>query len=253
MIYKLFSTGFMFFFCLTIWSQGEHLPNDCWLYSLGFQVYQAKDDTNYGRVFSALQFNGSITYKRTYKKTMFEASSSLAIGGGNGIEFRSKPLELSFLSTHKSSKNTVSNYIGPYTSAHLHWQIYIPYQSVEMGWLTMYELGLRIKREMYIGRKWFSIDFSNSIFGCAGRPMKARETHFYSLSVSDFVRSSHSDLYVGSYNLFNHTRLSITLLSKNSKWNIGYQFELFRYKKDAKFLNIGHQLTFIKKIGKSLE
>ncbi|MFC2124688.1 hypothetical protein ACFLU5_07735 [Bacteroidota bacterium] len=217
------------------------------------QYFQIKEGANYGLVFNGFNLVIGYDYNHREKRKVFNYSPDFAFGPdfrqGIGLNWHFKPVDLFYgWDIAKNSQNTI--YLGPYLSVNYQWQLYPELQSGHMFWFTFIDFGPKIFAEFPISNKKMRIIFSNSIAGFASRPTPATESHFYSLTMSDFVNNAHSNIKFGTCNLLNHTNLEIIFIEINKKrLSLGYEFEYFVYYENPRLDYMTHSLNMYWNLG----
>lgn len=217
------------------------------------QFNQYKDELNYGLVFSGVNLAFSYTYTQSNENALLEYSPELGFGAnfnkGVGLAWRSRPIDINYgwAITDIESKPF---YLGLYLQGNYGIQLYPELRSGHSGWMTSYEIGPMVSFILNILDRDININFTTSIAGVTSRPELQPESHFYSLSVIDFLKDAHSNLEFGMSNKFNHTQLGLTLLrEEGERLSIGYEFEAFSYYDSPTFRFINHSLNFNLMIG----
>ncbi len=221
--------------------------------SLKTQFFQFNDEFNYGLVFNGLNMVGQYTFEKESFDSYLVYSSKIAFGAnfnkGVGLAWQFTPIDIFYGYQIKE----MPLYIGPYFAANYQWQLYPELQSGHMFWFTALEVGYEASYTLpynYKSRK-FKLSFANAFAGFASRPEPSTETHFYSLTISDFFSNAHSDLEFGFNNLFNHTRFEIEMLRKPEKrLSLAYEFEYFGYFDTPTVNYLNHSFNLKWKIGK---
>jgi len=218
------------------------------------QFFQIKDEFNYGLVFSGLNLVFEYTFILDLKKNTFQYTPAFAFGvdynKGIGLAWTFKPVDV-FYGFRINSNDTKPLTIGPYISTNYFWQLYPELQSGHMFWFSSIEIGPRIIWKLpYKGRSIF-FKLSNSIAGWTSRPTPSTETHYYSLTIGDFISNAHSNMEFGSFNLFNHTDFQVEILNpKRKRLSMAYEFEYFGYFQEPRLNYIVHSFNLKWKVGK---
>ena len=141
--------------------------------------------------------------------------------------------------------------LGPYLSGYYKWFLYPELQSGHMFWFTSLEVGPQVLATVPIKKRLFNLTFSNSLAGFTSRPEPATETHFYALTLSDFISNAHKDLGFGSFDTFNHSKLQIELQNRREKkLSFAYEFDYLVYLKEPGINFMSHAVNLKWKIGK---
>jgi len=222
--------------------------------TLKTQFFQIKDAFNYGLVFNGLNLVGRYSFEKTTEKTSIIYNPEFSFGAnfnkGVGLDWGFIPINF-FIGRNINRSKSKPLVFGGYFLTNYNWQLYPELQSGHMFWFTSLEIGPQAIFSLPIKHREIKITLSNSLAGFTSRPIPATESYFYSLTFSDFVTNAHSNLKMGSYNLFNHTNLEIELLNNTKKrFSFAYEFEYFGYYKEPKLSYLTHSLNFKWKIGK---
>jgi len=243
-------------FCCFIFStvSAQHSISDS-KHSLVFkpEFFQIKEEANYGLVYNGVNLNFGYEYLKNTHDRLITYSTEFAFGidfkKGVGLNWHLKPFDI-YYGFEVFDNNNKIFHIGPYISANYYWQQYPFLQSGHMFWFTFIDVGPKIRFRVPINKYYITFSFSNSIAGIVSRPVPSTETHFYSLSISDFFKNAHSDFKFGSTNLLNHINVGAELHNQK-RLSLAYEFEYFTYE-DAPLLDyIAHSIILNWKIGKN--
>jgi len=218
------------------------------------QFFQIKEAANYGIVFNGLNLVVGYEYSKKNKSHILKYIADLGFGPdfgkGVGLNWHFKPGDL-YYGWNISGNDSYSLFLGPYTSVNYQWQLYPELQSGHMFWFTFIDFGPRLYSEFKLKSKRIRITFSSAVAGLVSRPVPATESHFYSLSFSDFVTNPHKDLKFGSLDLIEHIDLGITLVNFNKKkMSAGYGFQYFGYNDDPRLDYLTHSVNLYWTLGK---
>ncbi|MCP5064335.1 MAG: hypothetical protein GY936_17990 [Ignavibacteriae bacterium] len=197
--------------------------------------FQIKEAANYGLVFNGINLMLGYEYLNKREKSMHSYNADFGFGAGfnKGVSFNwhLKPVDLYYGWSVSLSENT-KFYIGPYFSTNYYYQLYPELQSGHSFWFTFIDAGPKIVFEFPIKSKTVVVSFANSIVGLGSRPVLPAnsESHFYTLNFGDWVKNLHSNFEFGSFNLLNHTTLSIEVPDiSEGGLSLAYEFEYFGY------------------------
>ena len=219
------------------------------------QFFQIKDAFNYGLAHSGLNLNAGYTFTRTGANLMFTFSPDLSFGvnynQGVGLAWHLRPVDLYWGFRLPVNTFITDLYVGPYAAANYQVQLYPELQSGHMFWFTTLEYGPRIKMNLPVLNHEFRITVTNSLAGWTSRPKPSTETYFYSLRFSDFVDNPHQNLNFGSYDIFNHSQLSIeTIRREGKRLTLGYEFDYIGLFYNPEVHYLAHSISLTWKIGK---
>ena len=133
--------------------------------------------------------------------------------------------------------------LGPYVAGYYKWQLYPELQSGHLFWLSSYETGPRIQISIPAKNRILIVSLSTSLASLNSRPEFKTEEYYYSLKFSDFVKNPHSNMTIGSVNLFNHTDLILELTRRDKRFSISYEFEFMGYFQTPTLKYIAHSIN----------
>ncbi len=219
------------------------------------QFFQIKDALNYGLTYSGINLNGGYHWQQTSSDHRVSYATDLAFGvnfnKGIGLAWHFKPLDLFYGFKMKISESLDPIYVGPYLATHYQVQLYPYLQSGHMFWFTTIEYGPRVETQIQIGDRSIFFRLTNSLAGWTARPKPATETYFYSLRFSDFIQNPNSRFNFGSFEVFNHTNLTLEMNPRPGKrLSVGYEFDYVGIFYDPNLHYIAHSFNLTWKIGK---
>jgi hypothetical protein len=214
------------------------------------QFFQIKDELNYGLTFSGINLMLGYDYSTTAGKKNLSYSPELGFGAnfniGTGLAWRFKPIHFTYTFKVKNRGLTV----GGYFATDYQWQQYSELQGGRLFWFHTIELGPMITYITPFTTKNIRICISNSFAGFTSRPNQKIESYYYSLSLSEFISTTHRNLEFGLVNLFNRSKLSVDLIrGPKKRLSFGYEFEYFGYFNDPGLSYLNHGLSLRWKIG----
>lgn len=212
--------------------------------SFNTQYIQIKDEFNYGLIFNGPNLVAGYSFSRITDKDILRYSTEVGFGGvfnkGAGFAWRFKPIDF-FYGRNLTSKRII---IGGYLAADYQWQQYSELQGGRLFWFSTIEFGPKIEWSIPYKSGIVNFDFSNSLSGFTSRPKSSTETYYYDFSFSEFTSVANQNLTFGSFNLFNRTKIGMTV--QPNSWNhltIGYRFEYFGYYKKPTLSFISHSIN----------
>jgi len=212
--------------------------------SFNTQFIQIKDEFNYGLVFSGPNLVAGYSLARITDKDILQYSLEVGFGGvfnkGAGFAWRFKPIDVFY------GRNLITKCIkiGGYIAADYQWQQYSELQGGSLFWFSTIELGPRIQYTLPYKSGVLNIDFSNSLAGFTSRPEPSTETYYYEFSFSEFISVANQNLTFGSFNLFNRTKIGVSIQPNSWKrLTMGYRFEYFGYYKEPTLSFISHSIN----------
>lgn len=217
--------------------------------SFKMQYIQIVDEFNYGLVFSGPNLVVAYSFSKITDKAIFMYSPEIAFGGvynkGAGFAWRFKPIDI-FYGRSITSKHLT---IGGYVATDYQWQQYSELQGGRLFWFSTIEIGPRIEYILPYKSGVLNFDFSNSLAGFTSRPEPSTETYYYEFSFSEFISVANQNLTFGSFDLFNRTKLGVTIQPNSWKrLTMGYSFEYFGYYKEPTLSFISHSINLKWKI-----
>ncbi|MFN3195943.1 MAG: hypothetical protein ACE364_08345 [Chlorobiota bacterium] len=212
------------------------------------QFNQYKDELNYGLVYSGVNLGVGYTYLQSNENALFEYSPELGFGAsfnkGIGVAWRLRPIDINYGWTVTDIDNKPF-YLGMYVQTNYGVQLYPELRSGHSAWMTSFEIGPMVSFILNILERDININFTTSVAGVTSRPELQPESHFYSLSLNDFIKDAHSNLEFGMSNKFYHTQLGLTLLREtDERFSFGYELEIFSYYQTPSFHFVNHSLNF---------
>ena len=181
---------------------------------------------------------------------MYEAGLGFGMNYNNGLgmAWTFKPFDLFYgfgLTSDPAPKVT----LGPYISGYYLWQLYPELQSGHMFWFSSYELGPRVLFSTPLKGRILNISLAASLAGLNSRPERTNEEYYYSLTFADFAGNPHSNMSLGSINVFNHINLTVEWTIPEKRFTIGYAFEYMGYREYPAFRYSLHSLNMKWRIG----
>ena len=212
--------------------------------SFNTQFIQIKDEFNYGLVYSGPNLVVGYSYSRTTDSHILEYSPETGFGGvfnkGAGFAWRFIPIDVFY----GRNLTTQGIKIGGYAVADYQWQQYSELQGGQLFWFSSIEFGPQIQYDLPYKSGVLNIDFSNSLAGFTSRPEPSTETYYYEFSFSEFISVANQNLSFGSINLFNRTKISVSVQPNSWKhFTMGYHFEYFGYFKEPTLRFISHSIN----------
>ncbi len=208
--------------------------------------HQIKEEFNYGLVNNGLFLAGEYALFYPSGRNCFIYEAELGFGmnyrQGLGMIWALKPFELLY-GFRINDNPDLSITLGPYLSGYYMWQLYPELQSGHMFWISSYELGPRIMISLPVKGRTLHFSFSNSVASLNSRPEMGKEEYFYSLTFSDFVRNPHSNMTLGSVNVYNHFDVKLDWSDPEKRFSLGYEFEYMGYMDTPKFSYMSHSLN----------
>ena len=238
-------------YCMTLSSQDTGKKTE---HTVSFkpQYIQIKDEFNYGLVNRGLNLVGEYTLVSYIDKNIFSYQAELGFGvnynQGVGMIWSLKPFDL-YYGFSLNSNPAIQITLGPYLAGYYKWQLYPELQSGHMFWISSYETGPRMELSLPVKNRILHISLSTSLVSLNSRPEYTSEQYYYSLTFSDFVSNPHTNMTLGSWNLFNHTDLRLELIQADKDFSIAYEFEYMGYFEAPAFSYIAHSINLNWKIG----
>jgi len=247
---KLILGLFAILYSINLYSQDiSSEPSQTHTVSFKTQYIQIKDDFNYGLVFSGPNLVAGYSFSRISANDILSYSPEIAFGGvfnkGAGFVWRFKPIDI-FYGLNITRKQIT---VGGYVATDYQWQQYSELQGGRLFWFSTIEIGPRIEYVLPYKSGVININFSNSLAGFTSRPELSTETYYYEFSFSEFISVANQNLTFGSFNLFNRTKLGVTIQPDSWKrLTMGYSFEYFGYYKNPTLSFISHSININWKI-----
>jgi hypothetical protein len=215
------------------------------------QYVQIKDEFNYGLVNRGLNLAGEYTLVSSTDRNIFMYEAELGFGvnynQGLGMIWSLKPFDL-FYGFNINKNQSMSVTLGPYLAGYYKWQLYPELQSGHMFWLSSYEIGPRIQISLPVKNRILNVSLSSTVASLNSRPEFKTEEYYYSLTFSDFVKNPHSNMTLGSVNVFNHTDFILELKHPEKGFSISYEFEYMGYLDTPAFRYMAHSINLNWKI-----
>ena len=223
-------------------------------HQLSFQYNESKDQLNNGLLFKG----GNLKYefgKETVSNHFKVFNSEIGVGsilndGLLGFDVTLKPVDY-FHGFRMYEKHKTELFLGPNLNVSYRGQLFPNLQMGHLLWMTAYSLAPQIIVNRTIsGERILRFTTSSSILALTSRPQKI-DDHFFSLMLTDIVSDLHSNMQLGSYNMFHDTKFTIELFTKGTKnsWSIGYALNVLAYTQSPSFDNATHSLI-IKRFNK---
>jgi hypothetical protein len=219
-----------------------------WKFSTSY--FQIKDQLNYGLVFNGGTINFGYGSSRIQHNKIFAYEGNIGFGPGFSkgmtmIQSQFKFLDIFYGFAIGANENS-NLFIGPYVSSNIQYQFYPETHGGLTSWFSIYDLGLKLEGSRALGKNLLSVYMSTSLIGLASRPEADRDPYNYSLNFGDFISNAHSNMEVGSFNLLNHTQISVEYIIKGGKRkkSIGYQFEYMEYAGSPSYKFINNSVCF---------
>ena len=212
--------------------------------------FQVKDQHNFGLVFDGATINFGYRSKREYKQSTLVYEGWLGVGPGFSkgmtmIHSQFKPVDL-FYGFDIANSETSKLILGPYFSANYHYQFYPETHGGTTLWFTQLDFGIKLLTQKQVGANVIEFQLANSLFGFASRPPEELDPYYYSLKFTDFISNAHSNMKFGSFDLMNHTQLTLAYIITGGKRkkSFGYQFNYMSYKPEPNYKYSEHTLFY---------
>jgi hypothetical protein len=209
---------------------------------------QLKEKFNIGMVFNGIQIKYiyGITWRIGESELTYQPGLELGIAWSHemtGYKVGISPANISWtIPFFKNNGHTLGT--GANFAMNYNYQIYPDLHGGHLFWTSEIGLSPIINYQYKFSNSIIACSFQNSLLGFVSHTDN-NEPYFYSFKASDFFIRPHENMKFGSFNNYNHTKLSIEFIPNTEKiHSFLYEFDYFGIWYKTKFEQINHSLIW---------
>jgi len=217
-------------------------------HSVIISFLQLKDDFNLGMVFNGIQleYRYGIAWKIGESELVYQPKLAFGAGfnrGMTGFQVGIAPVNVSWVApffnegghTLKAGANFAMDYA---------YQMYPDLHGGHLFWMSEIGLSPRLEYSYRWDKKHVGVYLQNSLLGFVSHTQK-NDPYFYSFKAGDFFLRPHENMKFGSFNNYDHTRLSVEFTPNTGKiHSFLYEFDYMGSYYETKFERLNHSLMW---------
>ena len=217
-------------------------------HSITFSFLQLKEKFNIGMVFNGIQLKYvyGITWKIGESELTYQPGLAFGIAWSHemtGYKIGISPVNISWeipiFQNNGHTLKTGSNLAGNY-----YYQMYPDLHGGHLFWASEIGLSPVLNYQYQFNNSRLVCSFQNSLLGFVSHTEK-NEPYFYSFKAGDFFIRPHENMKFGSFNNYDHTKLSIEFIPRIDKiHSFLYEFDYLGVWYNTKFEQLNHNLIW---------
>jgi len=244
---KEFKLGIFLLLIFTLGSAQDKTFSRNSLFAAGYK--QINESANFGLIFSGPDLNYGMVWKSVNEKRYF--SFEYELGAAilfskkiPALDFYLKPIDLAYLL--KIPLEGESLYLGPIMKMEYDYELYPDLQSGFDYWFTNLSFGIGALYDFNYKNISFRIKLNSSLAGYISRQEAYRDPYFYDIGFKYALKHLHHDLYFGSFDDYNVSRVEILCKPKNnSRLTFGYFLKYSGYYHDPQITILNQGIVLI--------
>jgi hypothetical protein len=217
-------------------------------HSIIFSFLQLKEKFNIGMVFNGIQLKYvyGITWKIEESELTYQPSLAFGIAWSHemtGYKISISPVNISWqIPVFQNNGHTLKT--GVNFSGNYNYQMYPDLHGGHLFWASEIGLSPTVNYRYQFNHSRFIFSFQNSLLGFVSHTEK-NDPYFYSFKASDFFIRPHENMKFGSFNNYDHTKISIEFIPSIDRiHSFLYEFDYLGIWYKTKFEQINHSLIW---------
>jgi len=218
-------------------------------HSIILSFLQMKDEFNFGLVFNGLQLKYiyGITWKIGESELTYKPELAFGVAWSHemtGYKIGISPVNVS-LEIPVFQKNGHIIKAGANLAGDYNYQMYPDLHGGHLFWTSEIGLSPLLKYQYQFNNKSRVVcSLQNSLLGFVSHT-ESNDPYFYSFKAGDFFIRPHENMKFGSFNNYDHTKLSFEFISNVNKiYSFIYEFDYLGIWYNTKFEQINHSLIW---------
>jgi hypothetical protein len=217
-------------------------------HSITLSFLQIKEEFNIGMVFNGIQIKYvyGITWKIGDSELTYKPELAFGIAWSHemtGYKIGISPLNVSWeipvFQNHGHTIKAGANLAGNYN-----YQMYPDLHDAHLFWASEIGLSPVLNYQYQLNNSRITCSLQNSLLGFVSHTER-NEPYFYSLKASDFFIRPHENMKFGSFNNYDHTKLSIEFQPNiNKMHSFIYEFDYFGIWYKTRYDQINHNFIW---------